>query len=194
MPRSLDAAQKTAIAGETLTPIIFAQMDFSGGFVRLTTAPLTVSFDPDGEGNEDFLGVGDLGSISVIEETTEGKVRKVALTLSGVNAALISVAKTERYRGRRASLWMGWMDDDNILIGAPVPVMRRGLMDTMEIKRGGGVGSIKLTILNRLVLWERGINNPRWTNEDHQQQFPGDKFFEFMPQILAGKEVTWGRG
>jgi hypothetical protein len=193
MPRSLSAAQQTAIAGETLTPILFTKLDFSGGVVRLTTAPFSVSFDPDGDGVEEFLGVGDLGSISVIEETTEGKVRKAAITLSGVSSALISAAKTQRYRGRRASIWMGWMDDDNLLIGAPVPVMRRGVMDVMEIKRGAGTGSIKLTVLNRLVLWERGIDNPRWSNEDHQQQFPGDKFFEFMPAIVAGKEVAWAR-
>ena len=35
-------------------------------------------------------------------------------------------------------------------------------------------------------------NNKRWTLEDHQSEFPGDKFLEFLPALQDSVSVNWG--
>ena len=188
MTRGLDAAQKTAVAAETVIPIYLAELDFASGFVRVTTAPFSITFE-----SNTYLGVGDVGGISKIEETIEGRAHRVTLTLVGVKNSYISIALDEDYQGRDAKIWKAYLDTSYAIISAPIAAFW-GIMDVMVIKRGPETAQIDLQIVSRFAKWERAPDSPRWSNEDHQKRFPGDKFFEFMPQITAGKEVIWGKG
>jgi len=58
------------------------------------------------EGNT-FSGVGQFGSVSEIEETTEIAARGMQFGLSGIPSSLLSSALQDMRQGRTAKLWMG---------------------------------------------------------------------------------------
>lgn len=193
MPRALNAGNAAAATAGVIRPIHLAELDFASGFVRVVSAPFSVFFDSDADTvDEEFLGIGTLGSVSAVSETTEIKASKITLSLSGLQPALISLALQERYQGRRASLWRGFLDPDYQLVAAP-HLLFRGLMDTMPIRRGA-TATIGVTVVNRFARWESGMDTPRRDDADHQSRRPGDLFFQFVPQLVQGAEVTWGRG
>lgn len=193
MTRDISAANQTATTAEIVRPVRLIELDFASGFVRAASTPFSIFFDSDGDlSDEEFLGIGDLGQVSPIEESTETKAGRVQVTLSGVNLALISIALSQNYQGRRGSIWRGNLDADHALVGSP-DLEFRGLMDTMPI-RLRQTGTISVVIVDRFVRWDRATDAPRWDSADHQARRPGDLFFEFVPQLVQGQEVIWGRG
>lgn len=193
MTRNVSAANTTAIAAEVLRPVRLVELDFVSGFVRFASTPFSVFFDSDGDlANEEFLGVGDLGNVSAISETTGAQSGRVSVTISGVKLSLVSTALNQKYQGRRASIWRGNLDENHALVGPP-DLEFRGLMDTMPIKLRD-TGTISVVVVDRFARWEKPLDNPRWDNADHQARRPGDKFFEFVPELVQGREPIWGRG
>ena len=82
MSRDLDAAQITEVGNSPTRPRHFVELFLTSQTLRMWTGLGTLSWDSDGNMlDENFTGVGDLGGISAIEETTEGKVNRVTLTL-----------------------------------------------------------------------------------------------------------------
>lgn len=195
MPRSLSGAQSTELQQGTIRPVHLAELDFSGGFVRVASTPFSIAFDSNGDlTDETFLGIGGLGSVSAVEETGDGKTTKITLTLSGVDQANVALALGEPFRGRPATLWRGWLDPDYALIGAPV-VRFAGIMSAMPYSiEGRAQSTVSVVVVDRFARWNAPLDSPRWDNVDHQTRRPGDKGLEFIPELVAGKEVVWGRG
>jgi hypothetical protein len=64
-------------------------------------------------------------------------------------------------------------------------------MDQMTLDEGPETCTIQLTVENILVDLERP-RVARYTNNDQQSRFPGDRGFEFV-ESLQTKEIFWGR-
>jgi hypothetical protein len=64
-------------------------------------------------------------------------------------------------------------------------------MDIMKIDEGPESATIVLSLENRLIALDRSKER-RYTHEDQQLSFPGDKGFEFVPD-LQDKEIIWGK-
>ena len=112
----------------------------------------------------------------------------MVLTLSGVSSANISIALNEKYQGRKAIVYKGYLDIGLQLLDDPILVFQ-GTMDTQEIEIGR-VGSIKLSIVNRIADWEKNRTR-RHNNDDQQDEFPGDKGMEFVERSVE-KQIFWG--
>ena len=185
MSRSaLTAAMITASQADNFVFGLAAELDFSSGMVRVNTSPYTLTIDGDS-----YLGVGDLGKVSPIDEEASLAAKGVSMQLSGVDPTLLSKALDEHYQGRAAKLWVCLFDDDHQLISDPYPI---GIwrMDSMDVEHGE-TGTITLTAESPMADWDR----PRvryYTDQDHQSRYPGDKFFEMMP-VNIDKEILWGR-
>lgn len=193
MTRDVSAANAAELAKEVLRPVRLIELDFASGFVRAASTPFSVFFDSDGDlSDEEFPGVGDLGTVSGRDESVETKAGRITVTLSGVNPALVSIALNQQYQGRRGSIWRGNLDEDHALVGPP-DLEFRGLMDTMPIKLGDA-GTISVVLVDRFIRWERAIDNPRYDDADHQLRRPGDTFFSRVPQLTQGQEIVWGQG
>lgn len=189
MSRTIDADAFAAAGEEIVRALMLASLDFAEGFVRLTTAPFDVAVDADGDGaTESYQGVGGLGRLSAIEETSEIQPTSGELELSGVDPEMISIALGSYYQGRKARIWLALLDAGHAIVGDPVEIFT-GRMDTMKIEVGE-TATVTLTVQSRLADWE----NPRvrrYTNEDQQALYSGDKGLEFVPQIL-NKKLNWG--
>jgi hypothetical protein len=200
MTKGLDAAQITATTGEVVRPVYFVLLDFNetvgglqGGWVRACDAPFAIDFDADEDGiAEKFLGLGDIGGISAFEESVEGQLTSITVTLSGIRNSLVALALnySQVYQGRSGKIFKGWLNEDHQLIGTPILAFA-GIMDVMPIEVDGESASINLRIVSRHRHWENSADNPRWSNEDHLLRHPGDTYFENMPEIANGLEVTW---
>jgi len=189
MGRTITAATTTASAAEIARPFLAVELDFASGFTRANSTHKDLTFNT-GAGSFSFLGVGNLGEMSSVQEGTELQAYGLTLKLSGVNAAHLSLALGEQYQGRSAKIWLGFLDVNFAVIADPVLIFQ-GRMDTMGIALGE-TGEIAVNVESRLADWERPRIR-RYTDVDQQAAFPGDRGLEFVAQMVE-KELVWGRG
>jgi len=182
MSRTLTAATETESKAQVMRPVLFAELDFASGPVRVHTGVGDLLHD----GNT-YLGVGSLGAITPIEEASDLAAHGVTLTLSGLDPSLVSIALSESYQGRSAELWIGFLDASYQLVADPAgPFKYR--MDTMEITIGA-TAEISLSAESRNAIWNRA-NNRLWTDQDHQADHSGDLFFDHVSSV-ADAAITW---
>lgn len=186
MSRGLDATTLASVTAQDVSiPVLFAELDFPSGFVRVHTIIGTITW-----GGYDWTGVGTLGQVSTVEESAELSRKTITYTLSGIPGSMISIVLGEQYQGRTAKLYFGVLSPTTgQLIATPV-LIDRGLMDVSEIEEGETC-SVTITAENRIASWDRPVVR-RYTNADQQARFPGDKGLEFVDQA-ADKEINWGR-
>ena len=189
MTRTLTAGVQTAVTSEVARPFFAVELDFSSGFTRANSTDRSLSFDS-GSGVVAFTGVGNLGRIGVAQEGTELQSYSLALTISGVNPAHISIALGEHYQGRTAKIWLGFLDANHVIIADPV-LLFQGRMDDMPISLGE-TGEITVNVESRLADWERPRTS-RYTDAEQRQLFAGDRGLEFVAATVE-KELVWGRG
>jgi hypothetical protein len=128
-----------------------------------------------------FDGAGSIGAISDVEETVELRAVRLTLALSPVPQEVVDIALAERsYRLRPVTLWGALLDAQGAFVADPFPLWA-GLMDTMEVT-DGAEPSVALACESRLVDLERAEVR-RYTDADQQAEYPGDRFFEFVPAL-----------
>lgn len=192
MTRALSSGVAAAIAAPTYRDVYFIRLEYDEGTERACTAPFSIWFDDEGTGTDnEFLGVGALGTISAIEEGSELRAYGMSASLTGVDSAQLAVALNSKYQGRPAYVWLGFLDEGHRLIDTPVLVFS-GMMDTQPIELGD-TGNISVTIENVMARWENpNPENLRYTNADQQSRYPGDRGYEWASDA-ASNEIVWGR-
>ncbi len=186
MTRDATAAAVTETKADVPKPFAFVELSFSSGFLRVNSTDRTVRFDP-GTGEVDFLGVGILGTINLIGEGHGLQAQGVECTLSGINAANVALAFQNSQR-RAGRIWTGFFDSNFVLVADPILVFS-GLIDSTHIELGE-TATVTVQLESRLITWARA-KIKRYTNDNQQQEFTGDKFFEFIGQTVD-KEIFWG--
>jgi hypothetical protein len=166
-------------------PIALAFLDFQSGAVYANSTGFPIFWD-----GQEWDGVGQLGAIGPIEESIESKSTGLALTLSGVDAENLAKAIGDRYQGRTGRVYIALLDNAYEIIGEPV-LSFEGPMDSMPVKVAGETISITVNITDGRADWEQP-RTVRYTNEDQQARYPGDKGFEFVPQMVE-KNIIWGQ-
>ena len=184
MSRDIDALVIPELTKENYRPLILFNADFPSGFVYAHSGVGDILFNAN-----TYKGVGQLGKVSVIEETNELKPTVIKVELSGVDPALISVALNDNIQGRSAEMYLAFLDDQHQVIGTPVGPWS-GRMDIMSGELGNKTATIQLEVESRLADWERPRMR-RYTDADQQQQYPGDKGLEFVNEMQE-KEIQWG--
>ena len=89
---------------DLIQPYFAAYLDFSGSAVRVWTGNANKVLSDDFGGGT-YVGVGLLGGISSVTETTEISARGLELTLNGVPSESVALALTDNYRGREMALY-----------------------------------------------------------------------------------------
>lgn len=180
MSRTIPAAIVSALALPEVSPFYAVEMNFDGGSVRLWTGYGDRTID-----GETYLGTGNLLDISGIEEIGDLGAKGASISLSGIDASIISLALSEPYQGRTARVLFGVVDvDDFVEVFA-------GLMDVMTIQHSGASVTVQLTIESKLVRLQ-SANIRRYTQANHTLRHPNDDFFSNVTDI-ADKELLWGR-
>lgn len=182
MSRNLTSAMQTEVAGNKVRPLVLVKFEFDSGDLRLWNGYRPLTFNA-----EVYTGSGNLLEVSGVQETQALKAAGVTFTLSGIDAAAISVAMDEDYQGRPVTLWFGAMDASDNIIGDAFRQFQ-GFLDVMTPVDDGLTATISVTAENELVDLERPRLR-RCTDEDQELDYPGDRFFEFVPG-LQEKEIV----
>lgn len=139
---------------------------------------------------ETFFGLGNLGSITGLDESGELNPAEYAITLSGIPDEILQAATAINYLNHNATVWMIMLDENHQTIGQPF-IWSKGLTDGASIDYGS-VSRVTIQVRNRLVDWQRP-RIERYTDSDQQNRHPGDKGLEFVSEV-ASKEVEWPAG
>lgn len=186
MSRGLNATNELEINKAAIgLEILFAELDFAGGFVRAHNGIGTITW-----GGNDWLGVGTFGKVSPVEESAELSKRTLIYTLSGIPPEMISIVLDEDYQGRTASLYIGFIDPVTGQLIADPDLYDQGRMDVSDIEEGKEI-TVTITAESRVSAWDRPLLR-RYTDADQKSRYPGDRGLEFVPQA-ATKEINWGR-
>lgn len=183
--RTLTAGVQAAIASAQMTTLMFVELNFASGYLRLTTAGHDVAWN-----GYTWTGVGLLGAVDAISEDAALQANGIRLTLSGVDSAIIAIALQEAYQGRAAKIWLAFVSDVGAIIADPLLVFV-GRMDTMQVE-DGEMATVILNLENELAAWDRPKIR-RFTDADQQAEYPGDLGCQFVSEA-AQRTVSWGRG
>jgi hypothetical protein len=159
------------------------ELAFPSGTVRVHNSVGTLSF-----GGNDYFGVGAFGSISPMEESIDLVDNPVTVNLSSITQEIIDAIKTDNIFGRDADIYLGALNADDELEGTPTNWIS-GYMEHASLLVGteNGVSISIQTRASRLKL----RNGKRFTLEDHQQDYSGDLFFEYLSDTIEA-QVQWG--
>ena len=137
-------------------------------------------------GGQTWHGLGELVSLSEIKDALGGTAERIELGLSGFDAALLRKAMDYKLDFSETTLYVGFTEPDGTLISTPTQFAKM-LINPPKISTEGVVTAELVTPNER---W----NVPsvtRTTDAEHQYKYPGDLFFQFLPQI-QDVEISWG--
>jgi hypothetical protein len=185
MSRDLTGAMEIAVAAPQLAPVWFFEADFSGGYARAWNGVGTIVWD-----GKLWLGTGTLLALGPVEETRELEETQCAVSLSGVDPTMVSIAYGDFSQGRALTIWLGNMDVASGLITDDPARVFRGRMDSISDTDDGDTAVITVTASSSISDPKR-IRARYYTDQDQQRLFPGDRSFRFIPS-LQDRNIYWG--
>ena len=190
MSRSLSAEMLAVATADIVRPIYLVKAEFDSTPPEDRNLYLWSGFGDLTFNGKNYLGVGNLLSISAVDESTDLTASGASIVLSGIQSPLLAIARDEDYQGRPITIYLGALDDTGDLIASPT-VLFSGFMDVMTIAEAGETSTISVTAENKLIAFDRSYVR-RYTAEDQKIDYPNDMGFEFVAKI-ADQEIIWGR-
>lgn len=206
--RDLSTGMSIQLQADSLVPVFLYEGEFSNGTLRLWTGVGEIGWD-----DKTWFGAGNMISFGGVEETSELRAVGVRISLSGISSDVISLVLSQARSGKAGRLWFGclvsgtaWDDggtewDDGgtewdamtgqfkILVVSPYQFFV-GKLDVPEIDDSGETCTVSVAYESNLIDMNRARVR-RWTNEDQQINYPGDKGFEYVGD-LPDKKIVWG--
>jgi hypothetical protein len=199
MSKTIDTLVQNQLDSKDYAAVLLARFHWDAGTphfgpLRLTNAMQNIYWDEEGAGEEEYIGLGNLVSVSPIPEVTELSGISMQFTLSGIpNNLVTGVFDKDAYQNNPCYVWYAVVDKQTYAVegGQTGPILVfAGLMDycTFEF---GQTATINLTASSRLADWER----PRGGryNQSYQQNYidASDYGFEWV-KPLQDLEIRFG--
>lgn len=183
----LPSVVKELAAGNRVAAATLFEFEFASGTQRFTDRHGYLTVD-----GFDWLGVGQVLSVSGLEQSVGMSAPQATFTLSGVDAFLLNVAAngSTEATGRPCCVYIQFLTEAGAPLDSKIAIWS-GLMDTVSMAAGLGRQAISLTAE---TLFVDRVRAP-WglqTDTDQQARWPGDRGFEFAPSLLF-KTVNWLR-
>lgn len=179
-----ESANETEATKEHCLMFLAVDFEFLTGHVRLWSGLGELAIL-----GQSYLGVGDLGRISVPAENTSLTAERKTYQLSNVDPSWISETDIEGSFGRPVTEYFGFLNPTTRqLIGNP-EINWEGRIDTPR-RIDGANPIVEISAEHRHVLLGR-TDGWRYTHEHQQEFFAGDKGFDQVPSLEL-KEILWG--
>lgn len=187
MARNLTSDMQLEVVKGVVAPAFFITMAFADGNLNLWTG----FGDFEWEGVT-YTGTGTLLGIDRVEEAADLRAVGITFTLTGVPAALRSLAldAAGNVQGRDVTMWLGLLWRPGELVADPYQVFK-GRMDTMTVRDTGKSCTIQLSAESVLIDLER-LRVKYYTAEEIKLTYTDDTFFDFVVG-LQDKQIQWGR-
>lgn len=184
--RSMQAATAAALSQPVVRMAMMARIQFrGGGQFAFNTMQKNITWQ-----SVTYLGIGNIGEISPVDETADGSPANYRLTLSGLDPALVSGINRADYLNHTVTTWLLVLDENHNVIGDPVHWWS-GLTDRTSITLGKRA-AITIDVKDRRVLWQ----NPHpqyWTDQAQRRRDPTDRGMEQVAS-LDKIEIEWPKG
>lgn len=179
----LDAPTIAALDDDVVYIAFLFEAEFSDGFTRCWTGIGDRTYD----GNT-YAGIGWLVGLSSMEETADIKAAGVTVSLNGVPAEVVSIALQSLRQNKTGRVFVAL---DNAA-GTNIGTFKffEGRLDVGNIDERAETAVIALQYESRLIDLERAASR-RYTNEDQQQEYSGDRGMEYMAG-LVDVQINWG--
>jgi hypothetical protein len=192
MSKNIDAGVLADINSKNYAGIILCRLHFSP-VLRYCNSAQSVYWDESGGGEQEYVGVGNLASMSVLTETGELSAVTIQLSLSGIPNTAITDVFSDEYSGKPVYIWYGTLNPNTYAIeggqNGPVLVFA-GQMDYCNLEFGE-TATITLNATSRLADWDRARGGR--FNQGYQKQYvdPTDTGFRYV-NALQTTEIAWG--
>lgn len=185
MSRDISTTNLAEIDAAHYSPVILAKLEFSDPVhVHTDIGSLTFSGD-------EYIGVGNLGSVNVIPESSDLQPSQLQLQLSGIEDQYVLNALEQGQYGDRVTLYLGYRNNGGALVDAPLTLWR-GKFQFSDIVQDEGDNSVVVTVQHDLASID-DIEGGRFSHEDQTSRFAGDDAFEYI-HLMATRNVVWGGG
>jgi hypothetical protein len=183
--RTLTPAVIAELKAGSFRPFILLEAKFKSGMIHVWSGYGNLVWN-----SLTWNGVGYLGSISGISETSSVQANGIKIGLSGIPSDTIGKALNECRQGNPVKLWLGFMTESRAVIADPAQSFA-GRMDTVAIDEGAETSTITIAVESRLIDLQRPRIR-RYTDDDQQRTSPGDKGFEFV-NLVQEWNGSWGK-
>jgi hypothetical protein len=217
MPRAITAGFAQAIAAKGNKPALFFEVNFLSGPVYLWSGTQSIVWN-----SRTWLGAGGLINVSTVEESSTVEAKGITLSMSGVSTSFLADILDEFQVGLPAIVYLGFFADTGTsgsggyglggygsggygsggygsgsgtgggvsLIPDPV-IAWAGRTDQPTIEMDGSTATISVNCEHRFVEMNVAVDR-RYTNEDQQLDYPGDRGLEFVNSIQDVR-IFWGQ-
>jgi hypothetical protein len=183
MPRDLTQTVQSAAEMTRIRAIVLASIVFDSGTVNLSNCDRNLVWD-----GTTYYGVGEMGTVSAVEDVAELQAASIRLTLSGITPEFLPLVLQENYQGRPVTLYLAFLDETYAILDAPF-VIFTGMVDQMAATIGDRA-TIMITAQNEFARWE-SPRIRRYTNADQRALYPEDTALRFVPEATE-REIYWG--
>jgi len=175
-------------AGHRVSAATLFQFDFTSGTQRFWDGHGYITTD-----GHDWLGFGQMGAVSGLEQSRNMGAPQTTFKLSGVDDNLIAIAvnSSAEVTGNPCTVYLQFLSSAGVPLDAPIAIWA-GTMDTLTFQAGAKDQAITLTAE---TLFVDRVRAPwgLYTDTDQRARWPGDRGFEFVASLLF-KTVSWLRG
>lgn len=180
MSRDLSTALDQAIEGPVVRPFLAVRIELPDP-VYAWTGSGTITFDDSDGTTQSWIGTGGLGAIDTVGETSDGSAAGVKVTLFQIPTEFREDIADQAQRGALFEVYVGALNETmQAVVGASL--LWKGRLDDYRIIDAGDSISVEVSGESRGID-QRRPSIKRFTNEYQQRQHPGDKFFEYVPQM-----------
>lgn len=161
--RQLQARRKSKSGGRpplgqtVIRPAYLVDLDTTTGHVRAWSGIGSLFWG--GSPANEFLGVGELGKISVIPETRDIRAEGILIQLSGIPSDMVSLALNEAQPGRDLLVYIAMFTDAGVLIVDPY-LAWSGMSDSVSMVEGAQTSTIEIAGENELARLQRANPAP----------------------------------
>jgi len=186
----LTTEAKAVLAGGAIPLAFFAELSFRSGTERYWTGIGPIVWD-----GATWNGVGTMGAASPMESSEDFRSNGITLQLVGLPSEAFTdfdSLQASDYKGRRARLVTAIMTPDFRTVVHAIP--RFYCIDTLDYEVDPDLGAVISVAIEVETRRASRARVRRYTPQDQEAEFPGDKAFEFVPYISSGVDVKWGKG
>jgi hypothetical protein len=181
--RNSTSQMDAAVVQPVVFPILLVRLNFDSGVAAWSSSLSPIDFE-----DVEYVAGGTLCSVPQVSESPGTAASVMSVGLSGVKSEIVALLLSEPYMGRTATVHLALTDEDMVFDPLRCKLIFTGKMDSISGNMGA-TASFSVAIKSRLADWERA-RNLMYTDSDQQAQYPGDRFFEYIPQISKMK-IMW---
>lgn len=173
----------SGFGNQVIRPVFFVEMYLDSGDFLANTSDKNITVD-----GKLYYGVGTLGKISEYKTTIGTEATALKFTLTNIPSDMTGYIVDENTRNKRVRVAVCLLNDSYDVL-SNLMWWFTGTIDSLTIDVGQIV-SIAASASSRLIRWALSVNS-RYTDEDQQSKYSGDRGFKFMVS-LQNTTLRWG--